>query len=182
MKLFFAIRHSLIGLLVSVGTVIYGQSAIAADAIMFQYGLFSETFSVQELTEFSRTGQQSPIINYYLRRTNQNPETVRTALNREVPVRLVTLDRLLNSPVGEAALDRIGRTIQTPANAANRQALRAALVLSSSDDNKISLIEVFQKYPTSQLNVDGQELISTYNRVSELAQRIQNISDIFRAD
>ena len=177
-----SIRNRLIGLLVGMGTIMCGHSAIAADSIMVRYGLFSETLSVQELTEFTLTGQQSSSIRYYLQRTNQDPETVRATLSREIPVQVVTLDRLLNSPVGEAALDRIGRTIQTPANAANRQALRAALVSSASDNNRISLIEVFQKYPTDPLNVDAQELISTYNQISELAQRIQNISDIFRVD
>lgn len=180
MKLFSSIRYSLAGLVIGVSTLFCGHSAIAADAIVFRYGAFSETFSVQELAEFAQTGRQSSTISYYLRRTNQSPEAVRSALTREIPVRLITLDRVLNSPAGDFALDRIGRTIQTPANASNRQALRAALVLSASGDNQISLIEVFQKYPTRQLNVDGKELITTYTQISELAQRIQNLPDIFR--
>jgi hypothetical protein len=182
MKLFSSIRYALAGLVVGVGSLMCSHSAIAADTIVFRYGAVSETFSVQELTEFAQTGRQSSTISYYLRRTNQQPEAVRTAISREIPVRLVTLDRVLNSPVGDFALDRIGRTIQTPVNTSNRQALRAALVLSASTDNRISLIEVFQNYPTRQLNVDGRELISTYTQISELAQRIQNLPDIFRVN
>ena len=180
MKLFSSIRYGLAGLIIAVSTSVCGHSAIAAETIVFRYGAIGETFSVQELTEFAQTGKQSSTISYYLRRTKQSPEAVRSALSREIPVRLITLDRVLNSPAGDLALDRIGRTIQTPANASNRQALRAALVLSASGDDRISLIEVFQNYPTSQLNVDGKELLTTYTQISELAQRIQNLPDIFR--
>ena len=95
-------------------------------------------------------------------------------------MRVTTLDRILNSPVGDVALDRLSRTIQTPVNTSNRQALRAALILSASTGNRLSLLEVFQNYPTRQLYVDGRELISTYTQISELAQRIQNLPVIFQ--
>lgn len=180
MTLFSSFRNSLFGLALGLGTLFASDPASAANAIVFRYGALSETFSVQELTDFAQTGRQSSTINYYLRRTNQNPEAVRSALNREIPVRVTTLDRVLNSPVGDVALDRISRTIQTPVNTSNRQALRAALVLSASGDNRLSLLEVFQNYPTQELYVDGQELISTYTQISDLAQRIQNLPNIFQ--
>lgn len=180
MTLFSSFRNSLFGLVLGLGTLVASAPANAANAIVFRYGALSETFSVQELTDFAQTGRQSSTINYYLRRTNQNPEAVRSALNREIPVRVTTLDRVLNSPIGDVALDRISRTIQTPVNTSNRQALRAALVLSASGDNRLSLLEVFQNYPTQELHVDGQELISTYTQISDLAQRIQNLPNIFQ--
>ena len=180
MSLLSLFRRSLVTLFATTSAIACGHSAIAADAIVFRYGAFSETFSVQELTEFAQTGQQSSTIRYYLRRTNQNPEAVRAALNREIPVRVTTLDLILNSPVGDVALDRLSRTIQTPVNTSNRQALRAALILSASTGNRLSLLEVFQNYPTRQLYVDGRELISTYTQISELAQRIQNLPVIFQ--
>lgn len=175
MNFFSSFRRSAIVLVAGTGTMICGHSAIAADAIVFRYGAFSETFSVQELSDFAQTGKQSSTISYYFRRTNQNPEAVRTALTRQIPANVVTLDRILNSPIGNVALDRIGRTIETPVNADNRQALRAALVLSASDDNRVSLLEVFQRYPTQQLNVDGRELINTYTQISELSDRIRSL-------
>lgn len=175
-----SLRRSIIAVFATMGAIAYGHSAIAADSIVFRYGAFSETFSVQELTEFAQTGKQSSTVRYYLQRTNQDPESVRAALNREIPVRVTTLDRILNSPVGDVALDRLSRTIQTPVNTSNRQALRAALILSASTDNRLSLLELFQTYPTQQLYVDGRELISTYTQISELAQRIQNLPVIFQ--
>jgi hypothetical protein len=180
MNFFSSFRNKIIGLGAGIGTLLFSCPAIAANAIVFRYGALSETFSVQELTDFAQTGRQSSTISYYLRRTNQNPEAVRSALNREIPVRVTTLDRVLNSPIGDVALDRISRTIQTPVNTSNRQALRAALVLSASGDNRLSLLEVFQNYPTQELYVDGQELISTYTQISDLAQRIQNLPNIFQ--
>lgn len=180
MNLFSSLRNSLFGLVISSGTLLACYPAMAANLIVFRYGSFSETFSVQELRDFAQTGKQSSTISYYLQRTNQQPEAVRNSLNREIPVKVTTLDRVLNSPVGDVVLDRISRTIQTPVNESNRQALRAALVLSASGDNRLSLIEVFQNYPTQELYVDGRELISTYTQISELAQRIRDLPDIFQ--
>lgn len=179
MKFFSSAQRSILSFVVGVGTLITGQAAIAADTIVFRYGAFSEEISVPELAEFARTGQQSRTVRYYLKRTNQQPETVRSALNREIPVRVTTLDTVLRSPIGDYVLDRLSRTIETPVNAANKEALRGALV-KSAGDSRISLIEMFQNYPTQQVYLDGRELINTYTEVSRLAQQVENLAAIFR--
>jgi Alpha/beta hydrolase of unknown function (DUF1400) len=162
MKLFSSLQRNAICLTIALSTINSAQAAIAADSVVFRYGLFSETISVRELTNFAQTGEQSSRIRYYLRRTDQEPEAVQAVLNRQLPVRVTALDRLLNSPVGEIALDRLTETFQAPAEQTSRQALRAALVLSASDDDQLSLIEVLNRYPTSELQVDARELINTY--------------------
>lgn len=39
---------------------------------------------------------------------------------------------------------------------ANAKALRGALIAAASDDNKVSLLEVLDNYPTRQVYVDGK--------------------------
>lgn len=159
----------------SVGIFLYSTSAHAADKIVFNYGGFRSSLSVSELTEFAETGEATPALNFYLNRSGQKPESVRNILNQEVLANPVNLDRALNNPIGEYLLDKIGETIRTPSNRANTQALRSALVLSASRDNKVSLIEIIQNYPTSEVDVDGLNLVRTVNQISVLADGVQTI-------
>lgn len=78
------------------------------------------------------------------------------------------LDKVLNSTVGNAILDQLSQVIHTPSKKANRQALRSALLLSASKDEQMTLIEVIQNYPTSQVEVDGERLESAYRQLHRL--------------
>jgi hypothetical protein len=147
---------------------------MAAETIVFRYGVFGESLSVSQLVEFAQTGQVSPALRGYFRLFRQKPNAVRRTLNREVNVDLLTLDRFLNSPTGEHVLDQLGEAIQTPVGEANRQALRAAIVLSARN-NQVSLIEVLQNYPTRQLYIDGRAIERTYRQISRVTKQIQSL-------
>ncbi|BDA75635.1 hypothetical protein CAL7716_098010 [Calothrix sp. PCC 7716] len=165
-------------IIASIGTLFYTTSAIAADRVVFTYGAFRQSLSVDELATFATTGETSSGVRYYLNRTGQDPQSIRNTLTREVNVTPVTLDRTLNTRIGSYLLDQIGYSIRTRSNQANRQALRSALVLSASKDNKISLIEVIQNYPSSEIVVEGDRIIRTYNQLSILAEDLQRIFGI----
>ena len=152
--------------------------AIAAERVILKYKIFQRSLSVRELTTFTETGELSNSLEAYLEMGNQNPATVRRVLKAPINVDLITLDRLLNSSVGNIFLDRIGTTVHTPSNRANRQALRAALVLSASDDGRISLIEIIQKYPTQEVHVEGNRLLKAYDTLHRLTKPLRDISNI----
>ena len=115
----------------------------------------------------------------------QNPKAIRQYLTQPVAVNLRLLDRVLNSPVGNVVLDQISEAIHTPSRKADRQALRAALILSASRDypdssgqnsrNTISLIEIIQNYPTSEVEVEGEVLERAYRQLSQLAKTLQDL-------
>ncbi|WP_339381442.1 alpha/beta hydrolase [Brasilonema bromeliae] len=153
----------------------YSNSAIAAEKIVLKYGIFRESVSVEKLTKFAETGEVSPMLNLLLNQARQDPQTVRNVLTKEVNASPVVLDRLLNNPIGEFLVDQIGQTIHTPSSEANPQALRSALVLSANKDNKVSLIEIIQNYPTQEVYVEGERLVRTYDQLSLLAERLQNL-------
>ena len=149
------------------------NSVNAAEKVVFRYKILSRSLPVKELTKLSETGEVSSNLNYYLKRTKQEPEAVRNVLNKEVNVSTVTLDRTLNSKIGGFLLDQISQTIHTSSNEANRKALRSAIVLSSSEDNKVSLIEIIQNYPTKEVYVEGDNLARTYNQLSILTEGLR---------
>ncbi|MDM9582930.1 alpha/beta hydrolase [Nostoc sp. GT001] len=63
----------------------------------------------------------------------------------------------------------------TPSRRADRQALRAALVLSASQDRQVSLIEIIKNYPTNEVEVDGNRLESVYRQLRRLQTNLQDL-------
>lgn len=171
--------HSCLLLTASVGATLYSTAGVAAEKVILRYGIFQESISVAELTSFAETGEPSPTLAAYMKLANKKPEEIRDSLNKEVKISAIVLDRALNNVVGERVLDEVGTTIHPPANVANRQALRSALVLSASDDSKISLIEAIQKYPTQEVEVEGDRLVETATKLSELESGIRKILGVF---
>jgi hypothetical protein len=86
----------------------------------------------------------------------------------------VPLDRVLNSFLGDAILDQMGDFVHTPSGEADREAMRSALILSASDDNRISLIEVIQNYPTREMHVNGNRIVATYRQIANIQETVTN--------
>jgi Alpha/beta hydrolase of unknown function (DUF1400) len=168
--------------LLSFGIVfLTGTSAIAADRVVFKYKILRESVSVPELTTFAETGTASSDLQTYFRLSGQKPETVRQTLTKPIKVNPVLLDRVLNSPLGNTLLDQLGQAIQTPKGGAERQALRAALVLSASGDGSLSILEILQKYPTQEVVVNGDRIETAYRQLNEFVDRLRNpLGRIFR--
>lgn len=154
---------------------VYSVAGLAAEKVVLKYGFFQESLSVAELSSFAETGDPSPTLAAYMKLANKEPEEIRNALTREVKVSAIVLDRVLNNFIGERVLDEVGKTIRTSTNTANRQALRSALVLSASDDGKLSLIEAIEKYPTQEVEVEVDQLVDTAVKLGELESGIRRI-------
>lgn len=159
---------------ISVGVFSSGK-AIAAEQVVLKYSLLERSISVEELSTFAETGELSTALQTYLRLARKDPDEVRQNLNREATVNVRLLDQILNSPVGDLALGQITQAIYTSSREADEQAMRSALVLSASDDSRVSLMEVIENYPTQQVVVDGNRLVAAYQQVSALGDRLGNL-------
>lgn len=155
----------------TIGTVIGSSSAIAADSITLKYRIFRSSISVEELKTFSESGELSSSLDFYVRRSQQDPEHLRKALNSPVPANGVVAYRFLNSTPGEMILDQMTTVIKNPSGKANRESLRAAIVSSALEDNQIRLIEVIDHYPTSEVIVEGDKLIELHQNLNRVINR-----------
>lgn len=153
--------------------------AQAAEKVVFKYGILRESVTTQELQDFATGGKPSAGLADYIRKAGGDPRGVQTTLTQPVRVNARLLDRVLNSTLGNAVLDQVGEAIHPPAQSASRQALRAAIVLSATPDNQVSLLEIIQNYPTSEVQVDGDLLATAYGRIHDLAQQVQKLGDLF---
>lgn len=150
-------------------------SALAAEQVVLKYRIFRQSISVEELSTFAETGELSTSLRVNLALARQDPKVIRRYLTESVAVNPVVLDRVLNSPVGNLILDEISQAIHTPSRRADRQALRAALVLSAARDRNISLIEVIENYPASAVEVDGDRLERAYLQLRRLERGLPDI-------
>ena len=148
--------------------------AEAANEIVFRYGILRQRLSVIELAKFAETGEQSPVLERYLRRTNSNPEEVRQVLNQSVNVGHTTLDKGLNNIAANLLLDELGKIIQTPDDQGNQEALRSALLASTAQDNQLTILEVVQNYPADEIHLDVKRAIRTYNQIAKYQKPLQD--------
>lgn len=160
---------------ISVSSLLMWGNAQAAERIVIKYSVFRQSLSVEELSTFAETGELSSSLRVNFALGRQNPALVRQYLTIPVKVNPVLLDRILNNPAGNVLLDEISQAIHTPSGRADRQALRAALVLSATGDRQISLIEVLENYPTSEVEVEGDRLEESFRLLSRLEGFIQDL-------
>jgi hypothetical protein len=133
----------------------------AAEQITFIVGPLNRSITLNQLRDLVETGDASGDLKTILKVAGQSPETAGQFLSRSIPFDLVTAYRLLTSTPGEVLLDKLG-TVLAPrrSNDAGAEALRSAILLSLSDDNQLSILELLEKYPTdARVNVDALQSI-----------------------
>ncbi|HLO49179.1 MAG TPA: alpha/beta hydrolase [Kamptonema sp.] len=164
-------------LTVGLGFACYSNAAVAAEKVVLKYTIIQMTIPVSELATFAKTGQMSPALEMLLGKAKKNPETVRRALRKPVKVNKEFLGQALNSKPGEMILDEVGQVIHTPSGVADREALRSALVLSASQDNEITLLEMIENYPTNEVQVEGDRLVEAYTKIASLAGQLNGATE-----
>ncbi len=156
-------------------TFFLDNNAIAAEKIVLKYGPLAQSIKVSDLENFVKTGQTTPTLATMLRISKQSGDTVRGLMSLELGVSVLTLDRILNSKLGENALFELGKTMRTRSRFESDKALRAALVLSSADNGKLSLLEILQKYPTSEINLEVGNIGATVEKLKGLTGNLQDL-------
>jgi len=164
-------------LAVGLGITFYSNAAVAAEKVVLKYTIIQMTVPVSELETFAETGQMSPALQMLLGKAEKNPETVRRALRKPVKVNSGFLAQALKSKPGEMILDEVGQVIHTPAGGADREALRSALVLSASQDNEITVLEMIKNYPTDEVHVEGDRLVEAYGKIASLAGQLNGATE-----
>ncbi|PSN17199.1 hypothetical protein C7271_18990 [filamentous cyanobacterium CCP5] len=149
---------------------LWGGEAIAAETVLLRYRGFGRAVPVEDLEILAETGEAPESIDSILSAAGQSPQNFQRSLTRQLAVRLHLLDRTLNSWPGEWALDQMGEMIHPPSGRSSRQALRASIILSAADDERISVLELLQNYPTQQVVLEVDRIESVYDRLSALLE------------
>ena len=172
---FVRVTPRLVGLSLLLGAAAIGSAAPAhaADRITFTYGPLRKSVPVEDLATLAETGQVSRTLRFYLDFANVDPDNFRALLTSEVPLTLKFADEALNSLPGEYALFQLGNLASAANRDTNIQALRSAVVLSVSEDDRISLLEFLQNYPAQTLLVDGVEVARVARDVGNIVEDVE---------
>jgi hypothetical protein len=144
--------------------------ALAQKNLVFQFGPLGRSISMQALTRFAETGELTRGWKFFFKLAGVAPENVQAALNQEISVQSFSLEKTLNTLLGEFLLYEVGQVVHTKSNTANIQALRSTSVLSARD-GRLSLLELLQNYPTQYVYVNGARLARLGQNVARFKAR-----------
>ncbi|WP_392530803.1 alpha/beta hydrolase [Nostoc sp. C117] len=155
-----------------VGAIVLFSStnANAAEEVVLKYGNFQGEISVQELNQFVETGKITPTLRAYLQTAQQEPALARKALKAPIKADPAFLNNLLSSWAGPVLVNQIGEVVHPPAGQLDEQALRTALSTSIKQNGEVTLLGAIQNYPSNSVELEGDRLITVYQRLSDLAE------------
>jgi len=147
----------------------------AAETVNFRFNIFEVSVSVDDLENFSKTGELRGALDMASRYISPSDmATFRRILTERADVPITLLSRFLYTSQGEKALDILGNFIKTGPNLSGNRAIRAAAVLATADkEHGLSLLSFLRKFPTSDIYFDIQEGLQTVGELSDLLQNTQ---------
>ncbi|MEH1924002.1 alpha/beta hydrolase [Nostoc sp.] len=129
-------------------------SVIAADTVIVRLGLFTESISLTELQKAAKTGELPESLQPYTKElSEQQRRFFLGALGMNIPMNIVTVDKLVNSRIGTTILNDFA-TALARRDKAGVQALRAGLVLGSTAPQGLSILSFIAAYPSKRLEID----------------------------
>ncbi|MCC5618539.1 alpha/beta hydrolase [Nostoc sp. CHAB 5836] len=129
-------------------------SAIAADTVVLRLGLFTESISFAELQKAAKTGYLPESLQPYVQGlSEQQRRFLLGALRTNIPMNVVTVNRLVNSQIGTTILNDLATALARK-DKAGVQALRAGLVLGSTSPSGLSILSFIAAYPSKRLEID----------------------------
>ncbi len=129
-------------------------SAIAADTVVVRLGLFTETISLAELQKAAKTGELPRSLQPYAKGlSEQQRRFFLGALGMNIPMDVVTVNRLVNTQIGTTILNDFATALARK-DKAGVQALRAGLVLGSTAPQGLSILSFIAAYPSKRLEID----------------------------
>jgi hypothetical protein len=156
---------------ICLGLFSYLPSANAAEQISFRVSGAERSVAVADLRKLVNTGEKSDVVGGLLANANIDPNLVRGYLGlsidlKQYDINVVLVDKFLNSYLVELLLQDLGKSLHPPStDSASVAAIKAAIINALADDNKISLIEFIEKYPT--------ELVIEVDRLAQLQERVR---------
>ncbi len=143
----------LFGVIIS-GHLISAPPSVAAEIVTVRYGLFSQSVAIADLRQYAETGDASIALQNFLRYVKREEQPIlRGALQTQLPINLVALDRVLNGPIGQQFLAQLAQADDRQ-DGAGVQALRAALVLGTQPKTGLSILSALQAYPNQRLTIN----------------------------
>lgn len=159
------------GLLLS---IIEPTKVNAAEKIQLVYGPFNCSLSVESLKVYATTGEITPEFKPYTKFLNeQSLLQLRHWLQKDFDRDLVGLHEYTHSPQGEELLQNLGTVVTTHSERNGFYAIRAALIEAASQSEDWTILDVIQKFPTENMQINTKELfkLKTFWQESNISKQ-----------
>ncbi|MBE9186943.1 alpha/beta hydrolase [Microcoleus sp. LEGE 07076] len=170
---------------VSIGTALFlgasasilssSSKALAAEKVVLTFGPIAQAINISDLEDFAKNGTTTPTIQQIIGFSKMDPQVLRGLMSLEIGLKPAILARVVYSTPGEKITDEIGQTIRTHRRTESGKALRAAVIMASGDNGKLSLLEILKKYPLPEVYVDVASIAATVGKVQGLVGNVQSL-------
>ena len=154
------------------GLLCFSNSAIAAESILLTYDNEKLNITISELQSFAKTGDLTPQMESFFNTTKQVPTVWSNLITDEVKVPQF-IESFLESPRGRFILHRI-ETVVFHLDEKSEKEIDTALIDSMEDDDRISIIELVEKYPESTVTINLNGLETDYQEVKQFIGSINS--------
>jgi len=165
------LRRGLVGAILAWG--LWALPSWAADQIMVKFGPISTPVTVNDLQTLATTGQASERLTSLLGLAGIQTADAQKFLSTPVPVQPATLDKIVNSFVGNIILSQVATFIQ-PVNGGDGVAAIKTGLSQSAQNNPITLINLIKNYP-GDMSVDAQKAMAIYKQIQADAQNLPEV-------
>ncbi|MBE7383607.1 MAG: alpha/beta hydrolase [Leptolyngbya sp. SIO1E4] len=150
--------------------------SLAAERVIFSYGLLEISIPVDSLETFAREGRIDDKLAPYAQEVSpEELAEVQEILLTPIDVSHVTLSQFLYSSLGEVLLEYLGELIQTDARLNGFYALRSAVVLAAADSEGLTVLNVLRQFPTPALRVNGVRAVQVAGAFTKLLQETEQM-------
>ncbi|MBD2299839.1 alpha/beta hydrolase [Nostoc sp. FACHB-190] len=160
---------------ISLLSTLTAYPALGAERIKFNYGLLEESIPISSLESYVKTGKVDESLASYSRYVGKKQLTqLRKALITPIPLSQIEVSQFLYTPIGERLLEKLGKVIQTESNLSGFYAIRAALILSATNKQNFTLLNVLQKFPASAISINLNQSLEIVDALQDLVNQTQN--------
>ena len=144
-------------------------------SIYLVFGPIKQRIPISDLEAFAKDGKMTMTIKTLVSASKQKADTLRGLLTLEIGLPAKNLYCLVYSPTGDELARGLGKSIRTHRRTESAKAIQAALMLSASDDDKISILEILQKYPLPGMYFDVSGIRSTSKQLEGMSSSLQEL-------
>ena len=160
-------------LILSAGaTLALSSRANATELVTLQYKDRSALVTINDLSVFARSGVIPQSIQDLFDITNDISSDISSILNKELKISPQFINSFIDSSIGDFVLGGLHEVIDNSSSSRDLTNVRSTLVAAYEDDNRVSLIELIERYPQKQVQVNVTSLEKTYNTVSSIVEDV----------
>lgn len=139
--------------------MIMPKPSFSAENINFVYGPFNCSLSVKSLETYAKTGEITPEFRFYTKFLDEKTLVqMRHWLQKRFDSNHVEIHRYTRTPEGELMLQELGGVLKTHSEGNGFYALRAALVQASANEEGWTIIDVIDKFPNNNVQINTKDL------------------------